>query len=128
MNNYQMLNGSNLAYVGDAYFELRVRIHLLEKGITKNAQLRKISIKYVSAWAHQHIFENLKQYLTTDEMQYFLRGRNNAPHSYRKNVDHTAYIVSTGFEAVIGYLYLKGEKERLDELIEMIFSIVESGE
>ena len=61
MNNYQMLNGSNLAYVGDAYFELRVRIHLLEKGITKNAQLRKISIKYVSAWAHQHLFENLKQ-------------------------------------------------------------------
>ena len=61
-------------------------------------------------------------------MQYFLTGRNNAPPGYRKNVDHTAYIVSTGFEAVIGYLYLKGEKERLDELIEMIFSIVESGE
>ena len=128
MNNYQILNGSNLAYVGDAYFELRVRVHLLEKGITKNAQLRKVSIKYVSAYAHQYIFENLKKYLTIDEMQYFLRGRNNAPHGYRKNVDHTAYIVSTGHEAVIGYLFLKGDNERLDEIIKMIFSIVESGE
>lgn len=117
-----------MAYVGDAYFELRVRVHLLEKGITKNAQLRKVSIKYVSAYAHQYIFENLKKYLTIDEMQYFLRGRNNAPHGYRKNVDHTAYIVSTGLEAVIGYLFLKGDNERLDEIIKMIFSIVESGE
>ena len=117
-----MLNGSNLAYVGDAYFELRVRIHLLDNlPLIIDLEVALSSNKILC-------FMNLKQYLTTDEMQYFLRGRNNAPHGYRKNVDHTTYIVSTGFEAVIGYLYLKGEKERLDELIEMIFSIVESGE
>lgn len=128
MKSYQILNGSNLAYIGDAYLELRVRCHLLEKKITKNDQLRKVSIKYVSASAHHYIFEKLKDKLTVDEMQYFLRGRNNAPHGYRKNVNHLSYVISTGLEAVIGYLYLKGDQNRLDEIIQMIFSIVESGE
>ena len=53
--NYNLLNGANLAYVGDAYYELMVRKHLLEKGITKNKDLRKISINYVSAENHKKI-------------------------------------------------------------------------
>ncbi len=128
MNNYQLLNGSNLAYIGDAYYELRVRMHLLNKGITKNAELRKVSIKYVSAVAHQKIFSKIKNELNAEEYTYFLRGRNNAPHGYRKNVNHVSYVVSTGLEAVIGFLYLKQDTDRLDELINKIFLIVESSE
>lgn len=120
-----LFNGSNLAYIGDAYYELRVRKHLLEKGITKNKDLRKISINYVSASAHQKIYNHIGQYFTEEEKQIFLRGRNNAPHGYRKNVDKVAYLISTGLEAVIGYLYLNESFSRLDEIIKMIFEEVE---
>lgn len=120
-----LLNGSNLAYIGDAYYELKVREHLLEKGITKNKDLRKISIEYVSAHAHQKIYYAIANQLLENEQQIFLRGRNNAPHGYRKNVDKTAYQISTGLEAVIGYLYLNQNNERLEFLIRLIFEEVE---
>lgn len=123
--NYQLLNGTNLSYVGDAYYELMVRKHLLEKGITKNTELRKISIKYVSASAHKMIFEKIKDKFTEEEMNVFGRGRNGAPKGYRKNVDRGAYVVSSGLEAIIGYLYLKEDFSRLNQIIEMIFLIVE---
>jgi ribonuclease-3 family protein len=55
----------------------------------------------------------------------FLRGRNNAPSGRRKNVDKAAYVISSGLEAVIGYLYLKGDLERLDEIIAAMFLAVE---
>lgn len=120
-----LLNGSNLAYVGDAYYELMVRRHLLEKGITRNKELRKISIDYVSASAHQKIYSQIGENFTEEEMQIFLRGRNNAPHGYRKNIDKNAYQISTGLEAVIGYLYLTESFSRLDTIIKMIFEEVE---
>lgn len=126
--NVNLLNGSNLAYIGDAYYELMVRKHLLEKGITKNKELRKISIEYVSASAHQKIYEKLKDKLTKEEEMVFLRGRNNAPRGYRKNVDKGAYVISSGLEAVMGYLYLKDDIERLLYLINLMFEIVESGD
>lgn len=122
---YQMLNGSNLSYIGDAYYELRVRKHLIDKGITKNTELRKISIMYVSASAHKLIFEKIKDELTQEEINVFNRGRNGAPKGYRKNVDRGAYVISSGIEAVIGYLYLKEDFNRLDELIAKMFLAVE---
>ena len=126
--NYELLNGSNLAYIGDAYYELCVRRHLIDKGITKNHELRKVSINYVSANAHKKIYDKLCDKLTEEEIKIFNRGRNNAPRGYRKNVDKGAYVISSGLEAVIGYLYLKGSKERLDSLILEMFEIVESGD
>ena len=125
MKQYQLLNGSNLAYIGDAYYELKVREYLINKGITKANELRKISIKYVSASAHQKIYEEIKDLLTEEESKVFLRGRNNAPSGHRKNVDRAAYLVSTGLEAVIGYLYLSKNEERLEYLINLIFSKVD---
>lgn len=126
--NANLLNGSNLAYIGDAYYELIVRERLIAKGITKNTDLQKNSIKYVSAKAHQIIFTTIKDNLTEEEMKIFLRGRNNAPHGYRKNVDKGAYVISSGFEAVIGYLYLQKKYERLEKILNMAFEVVEKGE
>lgn len=123
--NPQLLNGSNLAYIGDAYYELRVRYHLLSKGITKSSALRKASIAYVSAAAHQNIYASIQEELNEEERQIFLRGRNHAPKGHRKNVDKGAYVISSGLEAVIGYLYLTGNKIRLDDLIQKMFDIVE---
>lgn len=121
MNNYHLLNGSNLAYVGDAYYELRVRLYLISKGITKDKELKTESIKYVSANAHFEIYEQIKETFTEEEHKIFLRGRNSAPNNHRKNLDRGKYVVSSGLEAVIGYLYLKGDFERLDYLFDLIF-------
>lgn len=123
--NYNLLNGANLAYIGDAYYELMVRIHLLDKGITKNKDLRRISITYVSAESHKKIYEKISDKLTKEEKDIFLRGRNSAPSGHRKNVDRGAYVISSGLEAVIGYLYLKKDQNRLDEIIAEMFIAVE---
>ena len=65
---YNLLNGSNLSYIGDAYYELEIRKYLLSKNITKNKDLRDASIKFVSASAHNFIFESLKDEFTEEEM------------------------------------------------------------
>ena len=122
MKNVHLLNGSNLAFIGDAYYELRVRLFLMEKGITKDNELKKESIKYVSANAHYEIFERIKDALTEEEYKIFLRGRNSAPNNHRKNLDRAKYVVSSGLEAVIGYLYLKEEYDRLDYIFNLIFN------
>ena len=125
MKDSRLYNGSNLAYLGDAYYELRIRHHLLTQGITKNKELRQKSLKYVTATAHLYIYEKIKTALTVEEQAIFLRGRNNAPSCHRKNVDRGAYVISSGLEAVIGYLYLKGDFFRLDQLFMLIFNAVE---
>lgn len=122
MKNVHLLNGSNLAFIGDAYYELRVRLFLMEKGITKDKELKNESIKYVSANAHFEIYERIKENLTEEEQKIFLRGRNSAPNNHRKNLDRAKYVVSSGLEAVIGYLYLKEKFERLDYLFDLIFN------
>ena len=122
---YDLLNGANLAYIGDAYYELVIRKYLIDKGVTKNHELKKKSLKFVSAPSHEIIFNKIKDELTEEEMQVFLRGRNNAPSGHRKNVDRASYAISTGLEAVIGYLYLSNNEKRLDYLIHLIFSKVD---
>lgn len=123
---YKLLNGADLSYIGDAYYELEIRKYLLNKNITKSKELRQISINYVSAEAHFYIFETLKAYLTEEEMNVFNRGRNGAPTGRRKNVERKWYVASSGFEAIIGYLYLKNDTVRLDEIIKKSIEIVES--
>lgn len=122
--NYQLMNGADLAFLGDAYYELKIREYLLNLGITKNNELKKQSVLFVSAHAHQIIMHHLLDELTEEEINIYKRGRNNAPKNKRKNLDYTEYIASTGFEAVIGYLYLKKDQERLNYLIDKAITII----
>ena len=122
---YELLNGSNLAYIGDAYLELIIRKYLIDKGISKNEELMKESIKYVSATAHTKIYEKIKNELTEVELGIFKRGKNNKSGNQRKNVDKKEHSISTGLEAVIGYLYLMKEFERLDYLMNLILNMGE---
>ncbi len=122
---YKMLNGSDLAYIGDAYFELKIREYLLSKGITKTNELQKISVKFVSAHAHQIIYNSLQNKLTEEEQNIFKRGRNNAPRNHRRNLNYGEYGTSSGFEAIIGYLYLNKNFDRLAEIIKLSIDIVE---
>ena len=121
----EMLNGADLAFVGDAYYELRIRMYLIEKGITNPNKLHKLTVNYVSASAHSKIVKSLRECFSEEEETIFKRGRNfNYKHS-RKNLKMDEYLASSGFEAVIGFLYLKDRKERLDEIIARAIKVIE---
>lgn len=127
--NYEQLNGLDLAYYGDAVYEVYIRQHLLAKGITKPAKLQRESTKYVSAKAHAALYALIEAdgIYTETEQKYFKRGRNANSHTKAKNTDVVTYRISTGFEAVMGYLGASGQTERLEEIISWIYIQVESG-
>ncbi|CAM3105423.1 Mini-ribonuclease 3 [Leuconostoc rapi] len=126
---YEQMNGLSLAYIGDAIYELEVRQHLLSLGLTKVNDLQKRSKQYVSAKAHAALFECMMtdDTLTESEFIYFKRGRNAKSHTKAKNTDVVTYRISTGIEALFGFLYLSGQTKRLSELMDWIFLQVESG-
>ncbi|MBM7616749.1 ribonuclease-3 family protein [Weissella uvarum] len=126
---YQQMNGLDLAYLGDAVYELYVRQHLLAQGITRPQQLQRQSKKYVSAKAHAALFALMEaeDFLQDDEFAYFKRGRNANSHTKAKNTDVVTYRISTGFEALIGYLYASKQTQRLEEVIAWVFKQVEEG-
>lgn len=123
----KQLNSLALAYMGDAVYEEYVRRHLLQSGKVKPHQLHREGTKYVSAKAQcQVLFQMLdKQLLTEEEYAVVMRGRNAKSGTVPKNTDVQTYRYSTAFEALMGYLYLSAENERLEELILKAFTFVE---
>ena len=119
------MNGLTLAYLGDAYYELEIRKYLVAKGFTKVKVLHNQAIKYTSGHAQAMIIESMfeLEFLSEEEIAIFKRGRNNSS-SGRKNVDAKTYQSSTGFEALIGYLYINNN-ERLNEVVNKSIKIVE---
>lgn len=115
----RLLNGLALAYMGDAVYELAIREHLISKGQTKPHMLHRLATEYVSAKGQAYLSEQFQEQdkLTDEEWDYFKRGRNAKSHSKAKNADTQTYSQSTGFEALMGYLYLTNQHERLNELI-----------
>lgn len=120
-----LLNGANLAFIGDAYINLYIREYLLNKNITNSKNLHNLCVKYLSAKGHNKIVKNIRDELTEEEQNIFKRGRNFKYQSHRKNIDQTEYLNSSGFEAIIGYLYLKEEKDRLEYLLKRAILIIE---
>ena len=107
------------AYMGDAVYEKYIREHVIRQGLCKNGLLHKKSIKYVSANGQVKILKKIEEKLTEEELDIVRRGRNSNPHSHAKNADIVDYKYATGFEALIGYLYLTEQKERLEEVLKM---------
>lgn len=118
MNDYPVLA---LAYLGDAIYELKIRTYLLEKGIVKVKELQEQSINYVSAKAQAKIVKILieENFLSQQEYEVFLRGRNHKSHS-SKSTDIITYKNATGLETIFGTLYLNNELDRIDQIIEHI--------
>ena len=117
-----LYNGLSLAYIGDAVFELYVRKHALATGVTKVNNLHKKVVEYTRGEAQAKIIKEFisNNVLTEEEISIYKRGRNSHVNSNRKNIDLANYLDATGFEALIGYLYLKGNIERLEELINLV--------
>lgn len=106
-----------LAYNGDAIYELVIRTILVEKGNTQVNKLHKRASRLVKASAQSAMIEKLKPYLTEEEMGVFKRGRNAKAATMAKNATMSDYRRATGFEALMGYLYLTEQWERMLELM-----------
>ena len=108
-----------LAYIGDAIFELVVRTVLVERKNTQAEKLHKAATKIVKAETQALLAEAIKDDLTEEEMSVYKRGRNAKAVTRAKNATMSEYRRATGFEALMGYLYLKGDMARMIELIRL---------
>ncbi len=107
------------AYVGDCVYELFIRTHFINTTNLKPHNLHIEAIKYVKAQAQAEILEQLKENLTDEEKDIVRRGRNTQNHHIPKNANVNDYMYSTAFEALIGYLYLTKQDERVKEILNM---------
>ena len=107
------------AYVGDCVFELFVRTHLTNTTKLKPHMLHMEAIKYVKADAQVKLLHKIEEKLTDEEKDIVRRGRNAENHHVPKNSTVEEYSYSTAFEALIGYLYLTKQDDRLKEILEM---------
>jgi ribonuclease-3 family protein len=116
---FKQLNGLALAYMGDAVYEVAVRRYLIAEGDTKPNQLHQKATRFVSAKAQFWLMEEMESegILSDEEIAVFKRGRNAKSHTKAKNADVRTYRTSSGFEALIGYIYLAEDTERLNEII-----------
>ncbi len=119
MKDYTQLGGLTLAYIGDAIYEVYIRDYLIKEGKTKPNTLHRLATHYVSAKAQAFLILEMldAKLLTEEEIQFYKRGRNAKSHTFAKNADVTTYRIATGFEALMGYLHLTNQTERMAELI-----------
>ena len=114
-----------LAYLGDTVYESYVREYLIKKNINKKVNdLHKSAIKYVNAKAQATVIHAIEDELTEDEERIYKRGRNQKSHTSPKNADIIDYKHATGFEALIGYLHLNNESDRLNYIISKGIDII----
>ncbi len=106
-----------LAYIGDAVFELYIRSMLVSNHNMQVNKLHKEATNYVKAKAQSELLEKIYDRLTEEEITIFKRGRNAHSYTSAKNADIVDYRRATGFEALMGYLYISGNKERIVELL-----------
>lgn len=106
-----------LAYIGDAVYDLIIRTVVVERANRPASELHRITVRYVSAEAQSRIVETLMEDFTEEELSVYRRGHNSKPHTMAKNASPTDYLKATGFEAVLGYLYLQDRMERVLELV-----------
>ncbi|MED4967569.1 Mini-ribonuclease 3 [Heyndrickxia coagulans] len=123
----KQLNSLALAYMGDAVYEEYIRHHVLLQGKTKPNRLHREAIRFVSAKAQAQVLKQMmnEDLLTEEETAVVRRGRNAKSSTVPKNTDVQTYRHSTAFEALIGYHYLSGSRERMEALIEKAIGIVE---
>jgi ribonuclease III family protein len=123
----KQLNSLALAYMGDAVYETYVRFHLLQNGQVKPNLLHKEATKYVSAKAQSRVIHWMldENHFDEEETAIIRRGRNAKSGTVPKNTDVQTYRYSTAFEALIGSLFLAGNKQRMEEVINTAFQFIE---
>ena len=114
------ISNLGLAHVGDAVFELMVRTWLCMTGTSKAKNLHNKAVSMVSAKAQAAAADKILTILNEEETAVFKRGRNLHAGTVPKGSTHEEYHAATGMESLFGYLYIRGETERLNSLFEFI--------
>ncbi|MCQ2547008.1 MAG: ribonuclease III [Clostridia bacterium] len=134
LENLKQLNTEALAYMGDAVYEQFVREKLLTDGLAKVSNLHRSATKYVKAPAQAKAIKTMMAVgtgrdsvpeLSEDEQRLVKRARNHRFNSKAKNADPVTYKWATAFEALVGYLYLAGEKKRLMQVMKRAVEIID---
>ena len=122
------MNGLTLAYLGDAYYEFRIRQYLIDQGLTDVNQLHKRAVSFTSGVSQAKLIDYLLNSgkLDDNEVTLFKRGRN-ASGQGRKNIDAKTYQSATGFESLIGGLFIDN-KDRADQIIDICIDLIDRGE
>jgi len=122
----QIVSNQTLAFIGDAVYNVYIRSYLASRSYIHTGVLHKQSVKYVSAKAQSRIMDNIIEHLTEDETNIYKRGRNSNVTTISKNVDVIEYKKATGFEALIGELYIQKKTARLEEIVSMSIKAIET--
>ena len=116
-----------LAYIGDAHYAKKVKRWVIDCE-AKMDRMQKHTNRYVSARAQAEIIDSMLAFdlLTEKEIEVYKRGRNSKAHKAPKNTDAITYHVSTGFECLWGYLYLKGRLDRIGQIWDIVRTMEEN--
>ena len=114
---WKLYSPLTLAYLGDAVYEMVIRTICVKRTNMQTQKLHRKVTGYVSAKAQAKMMDALIGELTEEEESIYRRGRNSKPYTMAKNASMEEYLKATGFEALIGYLYLQKEYERMNALI-----------
>ena len=117
-----------LAYIGDAVYEVVIRTLVISDGNTQVNKLHKRASYYVKANTQAELIKLLMAELTEEELHYYKRGRNAKSYTSAKNASIGDYRMATGFEALVGYLYLTNQSTRMIELVKDGLKLLENGE
>lgn len=123
----RMLSPLVLAFVGDAIYEVFIRTYLVDKN--RNFTVHKLhteTVKYVKSHSQSQFIKKIESELSEEESYFFKRGRNAKSGTVPKNSDLVEYRFATGFEALIGFLYMTEQTKRLDYILEKIICIKEN--
>lgn len=119
---YSQYGALALAYMGDCVYEIKIREYLMKQANMPVNMLHRKAKCYVSAAAQSAFMDKLLPLLTEEEESVFHRGRNAKPHTTPKNMTLTDYKKATGLESLMGYLYLSGNQDRINELMGIILA------
>ncbi|MFU0824326.1 Mini-ribonuclease 3 [Clostridium sp.] len=123
-NEAKQLNPLVLAFVGDSAYEVCIRTYLVTNN--RNISAHKLHLKtisFVKAHSQSEFMKSIENQLNEDELTIYKRGRNAKSGTVPKNADVQEYRIATGFEAVIGFLYLTNQLDRLNELLNVIINL-----
>lgn len=123
----KQLNPLVLAFVGDAVYEVFIRTYLTDKHRDMSVnKLHKEAISFVKAHAQSDFMKELEDRLSEEEMTVFKRGRNSKSGTVPKNADVQEYRIATGFESLLGFLYLTEQSDRLNYLLNAVIELREN--
>jgi ribonuclease III family protein len=120
----KQLNPLVLAYIGDSIFDLYIRTHLVVNN--RDMKVNKLNLKaisYVKANSQYKISKKLVDIFDEEELTIFKRGRNSKSGTVPKNADLLEYKAATGFEALLGFLYITSQKERLNYILDLVITM-----